>query len=188
MLALRFPLICLPTHPGLSSFPSYYKLNTTSKGMADAHSVITSDAEKFTSMLPSVMWHPTNLTSMANSNLTTDSQKPPAFLGSWISILMSTYFIYSGLVLGDLNTIWTYIGYFSAALLIINIPTVKKMSAVAEKLAQCESKFKFTHSRIRLHAETIALYATPPFLHYIFVTFGQVQRRGRRKVRNHPLF
>jgi hypothetical protein len=157
--ALRVPLICLPTHPDLSSFPSYYKLNTASNGLADAHSIITSDADQFTSMLPSVMWRPTNLTSLANANLTADSQKPPAFLGSWVNILMSTYFIYSGLVLGDLNMLWTYIGYFSAALLIINIPTVKKMSAVAENLAQCESKFKFTHSRIRLHAETIALYS-----------------------------
>jgi ABC-type uncharacterized transport system fused permease/ATPase subunit len=110
-------------------------------------------------MLPSIMWRPTNLTSLGNANLTTDSQKSPAFLGSWLNILMSTYFIYSRLVLGDLNTLWSYIGYFSAALLIINIPTVKKISAVAENLAQCESKFKFAHSRIRLHAETIALYS-----------------------------
>jgi ABC-type uncharacterized transport system fused permease/ATPase subunit len=32
------------------------------------------------------------------------------------------------------------------------------MSSVAENLAKCESAFKFAHSRIRLHAETIALY------------------------------
>jgi ABC-type uncharacterized transport system fused permease/ATPase subunit len=109
-------------------------------------------------MLPNIMWRPTNLTSLANANLTTDSTKPPAFLGTVVSILMSTYFIYSGWVLGNVSTLWTVIGYFSLALLVINIPTVKKISAVAENLARCESKFKFTHSRVRLHAETIALY------------------------------
>ncbi len=136
----------------------YYKLNTGCDGMPDAHSVITSDAAKFTSLLPDIMYRPTNLTSLANANLTTDSLKPPAFIYSLLSVFTTTYFIGTGLVLGDLTTLWTYVAIFSAALVIINLPTIKRMSSVAENLAKCESAFKFAHSRIRLHAETIALY------------------------------
>ena len=33
------------------------------------------------------------------------------------------------------------------------------MSRAVERRAKCEADFKFVHSRIRLHAETIALYA-----------------------------
>jgi len=128
-------------------------------GMADAHSIISSDAEKFTSLLPCIFWRPTNLTSLGNATLTTDSNKPPAFIGTIVIIIVTSYLVGSGLLLGDIGTIWTYIGYFAAALIIINFPTHKRMSAVAENLAKCQAAFKFVHSRIRLHAETIALYS-----------------------------
>ena len=45
------------------------------------------------------------------------------------------------------------------AVVFINVPTFNQMSRVAEQRAKCEASFKFVHSRIRLHAETIALYA-----------------------------
>jgi ABC-type uncharacterized transport system fused permease/ATPase subunit len=45
----------------------------------------------------------------------------------------------------------------------INIPTLKRMSLAAEHRAKCEASFKFVHSRIRLHAETVALYAAEAF-------------------------
>ena len=130
-----------------------------SNGMSDAHSIISSDAEKFTSLLPGIFWRPTNLTSLANATLTTDSFKPPAFMGTLVYIIVTSYLVGTGLLLGSIVTIWTYIGYFAAALIVINFPTHKRMSVVAENLAKCQANFKYVHSRIRLHAETIGLYS-----------------------------
>ncbi len=136
----------------------YYKLNLSSDGMDDAHSVISCDSERFSSMLPNIIWRPTNLTALGSANLTTDSIKQTSFMGTLVTVVVTTYLVGSGLLLGNLVIMWTYIAYFAAALLLINIPTFKKMSAVAEQLAKCEAAFKFVHSRIRMHAETIALY------------------------------
>lgn len=133
-------------------------MNLSSDGMDDAQSVISSDSEHFSSMLPNIIWRPTNLTALASANLTTDSIKQTSFIGTLVAVAVTTYLVGSGLLLGNVGTIWTYIGYFAAALFLINIPTFKKMSAVAEQLAKCEAAFKFVHSRIRMHAETIALY------------------------------
>ena len=65
----------------------------------------------------------------------------------------------TGLQPGNLRDLWTGLGYSLVAVVFINIPTFKQMSRVAEQRAKCEASFKFVHSRIRLHAETIALYA-----------------------------
>ena len=130
-----------------------------SNGMADAHSIISSDAEKFASLLPGICWRPTNLTSLANATLTSDSYKPPAFMGTLVYIIITSYLVGTGLLLGSIVTIWTYIGYFAAALIVFNFPTHKRMSVVAENLAKCQANFKYVHSRIRLHAETIGLYS-----------------------------
>ena len=127
-------------------------------GMADAHSVISSDAERFTTLLSSIWWRPTNLTSLASANLSTDNLKSTAFLGTIIHILVTSYLLGTGLLLGDLGTVWTYIGYFAAALILINIPSHRRLSSVAENHSKFQASFKFVHSRIRMHAETIALY------------------------------
>jgi ABC-type uncharacterized transport system fused permease/ATPase subunit len=128
-------------------------------GMADAHSVIASDAEKFTSLLPNVLWRPSNLSSLGNANLGVGSIKQSAFLGAIVSVVVSTYLVGTGLLPGNIVTIWTYLGYLLLAVVAINIPTLKRMSLAAEHRAKCEASFKFVHSRIRLHAETVALYA-----------------------------
>ena len=132
-------------------------------GMADAHSVIASDAEKFTSLLPNVLWRPSNLSSLGNANLGISSVKQSAFLGAIVAVIVSTYFVGTGLLPGNIRTIWTYLGYFLLAVVAINIPTYKRMSLAAEHRAKCEASFKFVHSRIRLHAETVALYAAEAF-------------------------
>jgi ABC-type uncharacterized transport system fused permease/ATPase subunit len=126
--------------------------------VSGAQSIIFSDSERLSSMLPTIMWRPTNLTSLASANLTTDSIKQTSFVGSLVIVIVTSYLMSSGLVLGSIAVMWTYIGYFAAALFMVNIPTFKKMSAVAENLSRCEAAFKFAHSRIRMHAETISLY------------------------------
>lgn len=130
-----------------------------SDGMADSHSVIANDTDKFSSLLSNVTWRPTNLSSLGNANLGLTSVKQDAFVGTIVVAVVYTYLVGSGQFPGDVGTIWKYLGYFVAALLAINFPTFKKRSAASEHRARCESEFKFVHSRIRLHAETVALYA-----------------------------
>jgi len=60
---------------------------------------------------------------------------------------------------GNLKSLWAGLGFLLLAVIAINIPTFKQMSRAVERRAKCEADFKFVHSRIRLHAETIALYA-----------------------------
>jgi ABC-type uncharacterized transport system fused permease/ATPase subunit len=127
--------------------------------MADAHSVIASDAEKFSSLLSNVMWRPNNLSSLGSANIGMKAVKQTSFVGTLVSVVVMTYLVGTGLLPGDIAVMWTYLGYFLAALVAINIPTFKKMSRAVELRARCEADFKFVHSRIRMHAETIALYA-----------------------------
>ena len=60
---------------------------------------------------------------------------------------------------GNIKDLWAGLGYLLIAVIAINIPTFKQMSRAVERRAKHEAAFKFVHSRIRLHAETIALYA-----------------------------
>jgi ABC-type uncharacterized transport system fused permease/ATPase subunit len=161
----------------------YYKFNTLVGSMTDAYSVIVNDSEKFTSLLSSVIWRPTNLTSLASASLGASSTKPSSFFAAVIYATISTYVLVllidmhykyrffgtftwflrycvaTGLQPGNLTDLWTGLSYCLVAVVFINIPTFKHMSRVAEQRAKCEAAFKFVHSRIRLHAETIALYA-----------------------------
>ena len=127
--------------------------------MPDAYSAIVSDADKFSSLLPNVIWRPTNLTSLATASIGASSTKPSAFLSAIMYALVTTYCVGTGLQPGDLNSLWTGLSYCLLGVIAINIPTFKQMSLAAERRSKCEGEFKFVHSRIRLHAETIALYA-----------------------------
>jgi hypothetical protein len=69
------------------------------------------------------------------------------------------YAIGTGLQPGNIEDLWAGLGYLLIAVIAINIPTFKQMSRSVENRAKHEAAFKFVHSRIRLHAETIALYA-----------------------------
>ena len=146
-----------PTLP--PSLPSCYKLNTSSDGMGDAYSAIVNDCDKFTSLLPNVLWRPTNLTSLATASLGATATKPTAFVGAVVWAIVTTYCVGTGLQPGSLSLLWTGLAYCLLGVIAINIPTFKQMSLAAEQRAKCEAAFKFVHSRIRLHAETIALYA-----------------------------
>ena len=72
---------------------------------------------------------------------------------------MFRYAIGTGLQPGNIEDLWAGLGYLLVAVIAINIPTFKQMSRSVENRAKHEAAFKFVHSRIRLHAETIALYA-----------------------------
>jgi hypothetical protein len=54
-------------------------MNTDVDGMPDAYSIIVNDCEKFTSLSPSVVWRPTNLTSLASASIGASAIKPSAF-------------------------------------------------------------------------------------------------------------
>jgi ABC-type uncharacterized transport system fused permease/ATPase subunit len=69
------------------------------------------------------------------------------------------YCVATGLQPGNIKDLWSGLGYLLIGVIAINIPTFKKMSRSVELRSQNEAAFKFVHSRIRLHAETIALYA-----------------------------
>ena len=73
--------------------------------------------------------------------------------------IVTRYAIGTGLQQGDISNLWTGLAYLLLGVIAINIPTFKRMSQAVERRAKHEAAFKFIHSRIRLHAETIALYA-----------------------------
>jgi ABC-type uncharacterized transport system fused permease/ATPase subunit len=73
--------------------------------------------------------------------------------------LLFRYAIGTGLQPGNISDLWAGLGYLLLAVIAINIPTFKQMSRSVENRARHEAAFKYVHSRIRLHAETIALYA-----------------------------
>ena len=127
--------------------------------MGDAYSAIVNDSEKFTSLLPNVIWRPTNLTSLATASLGASSVKPSALVGAVVFAIVTTYCVGTGLLPGSLSVLWSGLAYCLLGVIAINLPTFKQMSLAAEQRAKCEAAFKFVHSRIRLHAETIALYA-----------------------------
>jgi ABC-type uncharacterized transport system fused permease/ATPase subunit len=70
-----------------------------------------------------------------------------------------SYSVGTGLQPGNIKNLWAGLGYLLVAVIAINLPTFKQMSRSVESRAKHEAAFKFVHSRIRLHAETIALYA-----------------------------
>lgn len=70
--------------------------------MADAYSVIAIDCEKFTSLLSSVIWRPTNLTSLASASLGASSTKPSSFFAAVIYATISTYVLV--LIIGILHS------------------------------------------------------------------------------------
>ncbi len=73
--------------------------------------------------------------------------------------VLRSYCIGTGLQPGNIKDLWAGLGYLLIAIIAINLPTFKQMSRSVENRAKHEASFKFVHSRIRLHAETIALYA-----------------------------
>jgi ABC-type uncharacterized transport system fused permease/ATPase subunit len=134
-------------------------MNIETNGMSDAYSIIVNDCEKFTSLLSSVIWRPTNLTSLASASLGASSTKPSSFFGAIVFAMITTYAVATGLQKGNIENLWAGLGFLLLAVIAINIPTFRRMSHSVERRAKCEAAFKFVHSRIRLHAETIALYA-----------------------------
>jgi hypothetical protein len=114
--------------------------------MSDAHSIITSDADKFSSLLSTVLWRPTNLTTLAAANISGDAIKHTAFLESLVFLMCNTYFEGQGLLPGDLSVIWGYLGILGAALLLVNLPTVKSMSSAVELNTTCQAAYKYFHS------------------------------------------
>jgi hypothetical protein len=73
--------------------------------------------------------------------------------------IAARYAIGTGLQQGNISDLWTGLAYLLLGVIAINIPTFKRMSQAVERRAKHEAAFKYVHSRIRLHAETIALYA-----------------------------
>ena len=72
---------------------------------------------------------------------------------------MARYAVATGLQPGNVKDLWAGLAYLLLGVITINLPTFKRMSQAVERCAKHEAAFKFVHSRIRLHAETIALYA-----------------------------
>ena len=66
-------------------------MNTEVGGMSDAYSVIVNDCDKFTSLMPSVVWRPTNLTSLASASIGASSVKPASFLCAIVFAMVTTY-------------------------------------------------------------------------------------------------
>ena len=73
--------------------------------------------------------------------------------------MCNTYFEGQGLLPCDLSVIWGYLGILGAALLLVNLLTVKSMSDAVELNTTCEAAYKYFHSRGRVHAEAIAFYS-----------------------------
>ena len=66
-------------------------MNTEVGGMSDAYSVIVNDCDKFTSVLPNVMWRPTNLSSLASASIGAQSIKPSSFGCAIVFSMITTY-------------------------------------------------------------------------------------------------
>ncbi len=73
--------------------------------------------------------------------------------------LVTRYAVGTGLQRGNISELWAGLAYLLLGVIAINLPTFKRMSQAVERRAKQEAAFKFVHSRIRMHAETIALYA-----------------------------
>ena len=59
--------------------------------MPDAYSIIVNDCDKFTSLSPSVIWRPTNLTSLASASIGASAVKPSSFFGAIVFAMITTY-------------------------------------------------------------------------------------------------
>lgn len=79
------------------------------------------------------------------------------FQSSRLIFFFFRYVVATGLQPGNIQSLWSGLGYLLIGVIVINIPTFKQMSGAMERRAKHEAAFKFVHSRIRLHAETIAL-------------------------------
>ena len=91
------------------------------------------------------------------------------------------YVVATGLQPGNIQSLWSGLGYLLIGVIVINIPTFKQMSGAMERRAKHEAAFKFVHSRIRLHAETIALCVISN-VHPDFICFEYVFRYAAEDV------
>jgi hypothetical protein len=80
-----------------------------------------------------------------------DAIKHTAVLASLLLLMCNnTYFVGQGLLPGDLSVIWGNLGILAAALLLVNLPTVKSMRGAVELNATCQAAYKYFHSRARV--------------------------------------
>lgn len=99
------------------------------------------------------------------------------------------YSVGTGLQPGNISDLWAGLGYLLIAVIAVNLPTFKQMSRSVESRAKHEAAFKFVHSRIRLHAETIALYSAEDVeMSEVTSSFDSVVSSCRRLIAWQSLF